>query len=80
MAMEEALRGLREFDINDLDFENVGSWPIAVKAICWTLVLAVVLAGGYYYHVKGLQEQAKKVLAATPGPGRAKRQWISIGL
>jgi type IV pilus assembly protein PilO len=61
MAMEEALRGLREIDFNDLDFDNVGSWPVAVKAICWILVLVVVLAGGYYYHIKGLQEQLETV-------------------
>ena len=57
MAMEDTLRSLQEFDINDLDFDNVGSWPVAVKVIIWVLLLVGVLAGGYYYHVKGLQEE-----------------------
>ncbi len=25
MAFEESIQGLREFDINDLDFDNIGS-------------------------------------------------------
>ena len=31
MAFEDTMRSLREFDVNDLDFENVGSWPFPVK-------------------------------------------------
>jgi len=56
MAMEDTLRSLREFDFSDLDLDNVGSWPMAVKVIIWVLLLILVLAGGYYYHIKGLQE------------------------
>lgn len=56
MAMEDTLRSLREFDLGDLDLDNVGSWPMAVKVVIWALLLILVLAGGYYYHIKGLQE------------------------
>ncbi len=55
MALEDTMRSLREFDINDLDFDNVGSWPYPIKLFIWVLVLAAVVAGGYYYHVKDLQ-------------------------
>jgi type IV pilus assembly protein PilO len=55
MAFEDTMRSLREFDINDLDFENVGSWPIAIKLFIWVLILVAVLAAGYYYHIEGLQ-------------------------
>jgi type IV pilus assembly protein PilO len=61
MAFENTMRSLREFDINDLDFENVGSWPFAIKFIVWAVVLVAVLAGGYYYHIEGLQKQLVKV-------------------
>jgi type IV pilus assembly protein PilO len=57
MALEDTLRSLREFNLNDLDFDNVGSWPIAVKVLIWTLLLVAVLTGGYYYHIKNLQEK-----------------------
>ena len=55
MAFEDTVRSLCEFDVNDLDFDNVGAWPIAVKVIIWVLLLAVFLAGGYYYHIKDMQ-------------------------
>ncbi|HUH37762.1 MAG TPA: type 4a pilus biogenesis protein PilO [Spongiibacteraceae bacterium] len=49
MAVKDLVRDLQDFDINDLDFENVGSWPLLVKIISWVLVFVVVLAAGYFY-------------------------------
>jgi type IV pilus assembly protein PilO len=63
MAFENTMRSLREFDINSLDFENVGSWPIAIKLIIWVVLIGAVLVGGYYYHVEALQVQLAKVEA-----------------
>ena len=60
MAFEDTMRSLREFDVNDLDFENVGSWPFPVKLFIWVVILAGVLALGYYYHIEGLQLQLAK--------------------
>jgi type IV pilus assembly protein PilO len=54
---EAALRSLQEFDLNDLDLQNIGSWPLPVKVIVWVLVLAGVVTLGYMYHIKGLQEK-----------------------
>ena len=55
MAFEDSMRSLREFDVSDLDFENVGSWPFAVKLLIWVVILVGVLVLGYYYHVEDLQ-------------------------
>tara|TARA_R110002049_G_scaffold233968_3_gene407264 strand:- start:1770 stop:2384 length:615 start_codon:yes stop_codon:yes gene_type:complete len=55
MAFEDTMRSLREFDVNDLDFDNVGSWPIAVKGLIWAALVIVVLVGGYYYHIEDMQ-------------------------
>jgi type IV pilus assembly protein PilO len=55
MAFEDTLRSLREFDVGDLDLDNVGSWPLAVKALVWAGLVIAVLIGGYYYHIEGLQ-------------------------
>ena len=60
MALEDTLQSLRDFDINDLDVDTIGTWPTPVKAIVWTIILAVVLVGGYYYHIKALQETLVK--------------------
>ena len=57
MAFENTMRSLREFDINDLDFDTVGSWPLPIKMFIWIVVLGGVLAFGYYYHIEDLQIQ-----------------------
>lgn len=36
--------------LNELDFSNIGDWPVAAKAIL-VLFLCVVLAGGWYWFV-----------------------------
>lgn len=59
MNVSELTAGLKDFDVNDLDFKNAGSWPIAVKIIVWILVLAVVVFLGYYMHLNDkLDERA----------------------
>jgi type IV pilus assembly protein PilO len=55
MAFEDTLRSLREFDVGDLDLDNVGSWPLAIKVLVWAGLVIAVLIGGYYYHIKDLQ-------------------------
>jgi type IV pilus assembly protein PilO len=63
MAFEDTMRSLREFDINDLDFDNVGAWPVPIKLFIWVALLAAVLAAGYYYHIEDLQISLAKVEA-----------------
>ncbi len=55
MAFVDTLKSLNEFDLADLDFENIGSWPVAVKVVTAVLLFLFVMVGGYYYHVEGLQ-------------------------
>ena len=43
MALQDIIQELQEFDINDLDPENVGSWPTPVKAVVWMLVFIAAL-------------------------------------
>jgi len=56
MAIEDTLKSLREFDFNDLDPDNIGSWPAPILVLLWGLVFAGVLFVGYTYHVEGLQQ------------------------
>lgn len=55
MSLNDSLESLRQIDLNDLDFNNVGSWPAAVKFIAGSLLLVVVVALGYNFHLKDLQ-------------------------
>ena len=40
-------------DLNELDFSNVGQWPLAVKTVCVLIVCALCGAGGYYLDTQG---------------------------
>jgi len=57
MSLSESLESLRKVDINDLDLNNLGSWPSPVKFIAGVLLLVLVLALGYNFHLKDLQAQ-----------------------
>lgn len=55
MSLNDSLESLRKIDLSDLDFNNVGSWPAAVKFIAGALLLVIVIALGYNFHLKDLQ-------------------------
>jgi len=57
MNVNEWLDSLRKVDVNDLDFNNVGSWPAALKTIVGALLLVLVLAGGYFFYIQDMQAQ-----------------------
>ena len=53
--------GLKDFDINDLDFKSAGTWPLAIKIIVWVLVLAVIIFLGYYLHLNDMLDERARV-------------------
>ncbi|MFB0950711.1 MAG: type 4a pilus biogenesis protein PilO [Halioglobus sp.] len=55
MAFEDTVRSVREFDFGNLDFDNIGSWPLPIKIFVRVLLLVLVVLAGYYYHVEDLQ-------------------------
>jgi type IV pilus assembly protein PilO len=61
MAMQDVFEELKGFDVNDLDFENIGSWPKLVKVIVWVIVFSAVLIGGYYYIIQDVEIQLEAV-------------------
>ena len=53
-------------DLSNLDFQDVGSWPLPVKAVACILVICVILFAGYKVDIEGLratieQEKSKEV-------------------
>jgi type IV pilus assembly protein PilO len=63
MAMQDTLEQLQNFDLNDLDFNNVGSWPAPVKAILMALAFALVLGAGYYFYLTDKQTMLERAEA-----------------
>lgn len=52
MGFSESMESLKSFDPNDIDFNNAGSWPGAVKAIVLIVVFFAITFGGYWFIVK----------------------------
>lgn len=60
MSLADSLQSLRKIDVADLDMNNLGSWPAPVKFITGVILLAVVLALGYYLHLQDMQVQLEQ--------------------
>jgi len=54
MNFSEQLTALNEFDLADLDMENIASWPLVLKGIVLALLYIVILVAGFYLHVDDL--------------------------
>ena len=39
-------------ELNDLDFANMGDWPMPVKIVALVLICALIAGGLYYYDIK----------------------------
>lgn len=62
MSFSDTLQKLNEIDINDLDFENIGSWPLAIRITACVITMVLVLIFGYQLHLTGLQDRYSKAL------------------
>ena len=52
---------MADFDINDLDLSNIGSWPLAIKGVLIAVVAVGVLALGYFVDIQAQQEDLDRV-------------------
>lgn len=57
MSLTESLESLRKIELSELDLNNLGSWPAAVKVIACILLLVAAMALGYNFYLKDLQVQ-----------------------
>ncbi|MEF9673274.1 type 4a pilus biogenesis protein PilO [Pseudomonas sp. MWU13-2100] len=57
MNLSAWMESLRKIDLADLDMQNIGSWPAAVKVASGVLTAILVLALGYNFYIKDLTDQ-----------------------
>lgn len=55
MSLASSMQSLRSVDLSDLDLNNLGSWPAAVKVIAGILLMVLLLGGGYYFYLSDRQ-------------------------
>ncbi|MCG6117649.1 MAG: type 4a pilus biogenesis protein PilO [Aquimonas sp.] len=48
---------MKDFDLSNLDFNNAGAWPAAVKAVFCAIVVAVILFLGWWFFISNQQDQ-----------------------
>lgn len=55
------LDDLKNFNINDLDVNNIGSWPAPVKGIVLVIAFLAVLGGGYQFMITEKRDQLDRI-------------------
>jgi len=78
MAISDGIQSLREFDLSDLNFESIGSWPQAVKVALWLLLFFVIVFAGYKLYISDLNasldvERANETKLRTDFKDRADK-------
>jgi len=63
VAFSDSMESLKGFDINELDFNNAGSWPGLIKAIVCLVLFSGLVFGGYWFLVKDQYVKLDKVTA-----------------
>lgn len=61
MALADLSKSLQEIQLSDLTLENIGSWPMPVKAGAWVLAFAAACFLGYNQHLKDMQAELDQV-------------------
>lgn len=60
MSLSDAVESLKKIELSELDVNNLGAWPLAVKYIACILLLLAGLGAGYYFYLQDLQVQLER--------------------
>ncbi len=63
MKMTKLQDAFAGFDINNLDFNNTGSWPVGVKFICYCIVFSLVVFAGVHFLISEKHQQLEREVA-----------------
>lgn len=63
MSFQETMDQIKEFDINNIDFDKAGVWPWPAKVFVCLLLVVLIFAGTYYLKISDLNIQLNSVVA-----------------
>lgn len=63
MDLQQLTEKINGFDVNDIDWNNMGSWPLAGRAFFAALVFFGVLIGLYFLDIQSSIERYDQVIA-----------------
>lgn len=62
MSFAETMEQLKNFDVNNIDFDKIGIWPLPGKIFVATLLVVIVFAATYYLWIKDLNLQLATIV------------------
>jgi type IV pilus assembly protein PilO len=77
VGFSESMESLKGFDVNDLDFNNAGSWPTPIKGIVLVVLFSALIFAGYWFVIKDQYAALEKVEAEE---SKLKEQYQSKAL
>ncbi len=68
MSMKEFFDGFKQenFDYQNPDLNNMGSWPLAIKITTLVIISAAIVFAFFWFTVKASNEQLQRVTAKEP--------------
>lgn len=63
MAFADTIEQLKEFDVNNIDFDKMGVWPWPAKLFVCIVLVGIVFAGVYYFKISDLKLELQSVAA-----------------
>ena len=63
MSLQNTLEQLKDFDVNNVDFDKIGVWPWPAKIFVCLLLIALIFIATYYLKISDLNIQLESVSA-----------------
>lgn len=63
MSFQNTLEQLKDFDVNNVDFDKIGVWPWPAKVLVCLLLIALIYIATYYWKISDLNIQLESVSA-----------------
>lgn len=63
MALADTLEQLQNFDVNDIDWERIGVWPLAARVAVCVVAAVAILCGAFFMVVEDLNMKKERVVA-----------------
>ena len=63
MAFADSLEQLQNFDVNDIEWDKIGVWPLGARIAVCVLASAAILCGVYFLVIEDLNLQHDRVVA-----------------
>ena len=59
-SLQDAMDKLNSLNLSELDFDNLGSWPVPIKIVLCVIIFLVVLFLGHHFHLSDLGKKLNR--------------------